>query len=251
MSESVLELAGIPIRALSPASAIDWICQAAPLKSGRDVHLLSSHGVWVAQYDPEFLHALQSAGAVLPDGKWVARSGRWLGTPLQQVRGPQLFRDVLDRGRARQLRHFFLAPNENCRLKLAARVQELYPGIHIAGSAVATWPNASAAQVAEQDRLIRETHPDIVWLGIATPRQDLEAARLAHSIPATIVAAGAALDFLAGTQAEAPVVWRTLGLEWLYRLGTDPKRLLKRYTIGNAAFVKAVVRQKIRQRQSR
>ncbi|MGV1034454.1 MAG: WecB/TagA/CpsF family glycosyltransferase [Microbacteriaceae bacterium] len=244
MTTTRLTLAGIPITAYSMADAVESICQPTDRPyGGRDVHLLSAHGVYVSRHDATFRDVLQQATLVLPDGKWVARSGAWLGTPLSQVRGPELFRRVLDRGRECGVRHYFLAPSEACRTLLEERARELFPGIQIAGSAVATWPDSPAAEHRAQEQAIARARPDIVWLGIATPRQDFEAARLAQILPATIIAAGAALDFLAGTQAEAPAGWRKLGLEWLYRLGTDPRRLLKRYTVGNLSFIGAVAQE--------
>jgi len=88
-----------------------------------------------------------------------------------------------------------------------------------------------------QDRRISATTPDIVWIGLGTPKQDWEARRLAASIGATTIAVGAAFDFAAGTVMEAPKWVRTIGFEWFFRLCSQPKRLWRRYLIGNSRFL--------------
>ena len=84
-----------------------------------------------------------------------------------------------------------------------------------------------------------------MWVGLGTPKQDVEVARLAASLPVVALAVGAAFDFLAGTVSQAPVWMQRSGLEWSYRLAQEPSRLAKRYLWGNPRFVAAVVRQRV------
>ena len=82
----------------------------------------------------------------------------------------------------------------------------------------------------------------MVWVGLGTPKQDVIAAQLAQKSDLTFVAIGAAFDFIAGTKRQAPRMMREHGLEWLFRLASEPRRLWKRYLLGNAIFLFAVVR---------
>jgi N-acetylglucosaminyldiphosphoundecaprenol N-acetyl-beta-D-mannosaminyltransferase len=93
----------------------------------------------------------------------------------------------------------------------------------------------------EQDNDIRSASPDIVWVGLGTPKQDFEVSRLA-SEGFMAIAVGAAFDFSAGTKKTAPSWMTTAGLEWLYRFGSEPRRLWRRYLVGNVIFLKSAMR---------
>ncbi|MDP9889822.1 exopolysaccharide biosynthesis WecB/TagA/CpsF family protein [Pseudarthrobacter enclensis] len=100
----------------------------------------------------------------------------------------------------------------------------------------------SPREYESQDRRIEDTNPDIVWVGLGTPKQDFEAQRLATAGNFFAVAVGAAFDFSAGTKKEAPRWITALGFEWLFRLAAEPKRLWRRYLIGNFVFLYSVIR---------
>jgi N-acetylglucosaminyldiphosphoundecaprenol N-acetyl-beta-D-mannosaminyltransferase len=95
----------------------------------------------------------------------------------------------------------------------------------------------SPDEKAEQDRAITEADPDIVWIGLGTPKQDFEAARLARATGRCCIGVGAAFDFAAGAKREAPAALRRFGLEWAFRLATEPGRLWRRYVLGNPRFL--------------
>lgn len=100
----------------------------------------------------------------------------------------------------------------------------------------------TAAERRAQDRRIRASGAQIAWVGLGTPKQDWEVARLAEELPVVAMAVGAAFDFLAGTKPQAPVWMRRTGTEWFYRLASEPRRLTKRYLWGNPRFIRAAVR---------
>jgi len=93
---------------------------------------------------------------------------------------------------------------------------------------------------------IADAGADVVWVGLGTPRQDLFVDRFRGLVPVTLIAIGAAFDFHAGTKRQAPRVVQRFGFEWLFRLITEPRRLWKRYLIGNGRFVWAVLRRRPR-----
>ncbi|RPE85238.1 N-acetylglucosaminyldiphosphoundecaprenol N-acetyl-beta-D-mannosaminyltransferase [Curtobacterium sp. PhB137] len=236
-------LGGLPVIAASPelaATAVIHSSQAEP-RRGAAVHLINAYSIALAQKDLAFRDSLSRDAHNFPDGKplsWVTRLTR---QRLSQVRGPQFFQDVLDKGRASGVRHFLLGGSDELLVALRRNLEVKYPGLTIAGTHSPPFRPLTAAEVASQDKLILEADADIVWVGLGTPKQDHEVQRLAYSLPVVACAVGAAFDFAAGTKREAPTWMTRVGMEWLFRLLSEPRRLWKRYLIGNFIFVMAVV----------
>ena len=151
-------------------------------------------------------------------------------------------RSSLESQHTRTLRHYLLggSPEVNNILRLA--IARDFPSALICG--------ASSPPFQEFDEALRETisdaltasRADIVWVGLGTPKQDIEAERLAQVHPAMFIAVGAAFDYLAGTLDESPNFLRKLGLQWAHRFIKEPARLWRRYLFGNATFIRLVIR---------
>jgi len=209
---------------------------------GAAVHLLNAYSIALAQRDERFRTTLSGASCNFPDGKPLSWVTRLSNRRLHQVRGPQFFLDVMDQGRAEGVQHFLLGGSDDLLVKLQANLRELFPGVSIVGVASPPFRPLSTAEIAEQDGLIRASGADIVWVGLGTPKQDYEAERIARELQTVACAVGAAFDFTAGTKREAPRWMTRVGLEWLYRFMSEPRRLWRRYLIGNFAFLGAVLR---------
>jgi N-acetylglucosaminyldiphosphoundecaprenol N-acetyl-beta-D-mannosaminyltransferase len=125
---------------------------------------------------------------------------------------------------------------------LAERLNDLVPGVQVVGVESPPFRPLTEAEAAELVVRIREVRADIVWVGLGTPRQDLFVDRFRNRLSSTLVAVGAAFDFLAGTKRRAPTWMQDRGLEWAFRLGTEPGRLWRRYLMGNAEFLLGVAR---------
>lgn len=207
-----------------------------------DVHLSGAHGISEADKHPTYRVLLNSAAINFPDGRpltWVTRFSK---QRLRQVYGPHLLQDVLALGIGANVKHFLLGGTPETIALLAARLHADHPGVEIVGKQSPPFRDLTADEVIAQDRAIRESNADIVWIGLGAPKQDWEAARLAHSIPVIAVAVGAAFDFAAGTKRQAPEWMRQIGLEWAFRFATEPRRLWRRYIFGNARFIWAVLK---------
>jgi N-acetylglucosaminyldiphosphoundecaprenol N-acetyl-beta-D-mannosaminyltransferase len=120
---------------------------------------------------------------------------------------------------------------------LQRRIEANFPQAQIVGADSPPFHKPSASELAERDERIRQSGATMVWVGLGTPKQDYEVARLARDIPVVALAVGAAFDFLAGTTPQAPVWMQRNGLEWAYRLASEPRRLGKRYLWGNSIFI--------------
>jgi N-acetylglucosaminyldiphosphoundecaprenol N-acetyl-beta-D-mannosaminyltransferase len=237
-------IAGVPVVVADRARAVEQLVDLALANQPGDVHLANSYVLSLAARDPEYRRVLVESAAVYPDGKPLSWASRLLPGPrLSQVRGPSLFPDVLDRGREQGLRHYLLGNTDAVLATMRVELERRYPGVRIVGSHRSYFRPMTPDEIRAQDDDIRAAAPDIVWVGLGTPLQDAETRRLARELGVLAIGVGVVFDFVAGTKAEAPAWTTRLGVEWLFRLCTEPRRLWRRYLIGNAVFVGAVLRQ--------
>lgn len=207
------------------------------------IHFVNAYTISLADRDLSYLEVFQSGSINFPDGKpisWISKL-RADKHVLRQIKGPEFFELCLDRGRSKKIKHFFLGSTEETLLQLKNQIENKYPGVEIVGTYSPPFRGLTALELNEQDNFILKANPDVIWVGLGTPKQDYEAKRLTHKHKVTAIAIGAAFDFSAGTVPKCPSLISSLGLEWLFRLFTEPKRLWKRYLIGNPRFIRSVI----------
>ncbi|ACL60453.1 WecB/TagA/CpsF family glycosyltransferase [Methylobacterium nodulans] len=189
------------------------------------------HGVIECRKDPRLRAIHAEADLVTPDGVPLVWMSRLLGYgPIGRVYGPDLMREVIRLSPALGYRHFFYGGAPGVAEQLRARLCTAVPGLSVVGIHCppfrALTPEEDEAIVSE----INAAQPDIVWVGLSTPKQEAWMAAHRGRITAPVmVGVGAAFDFLAGTKRQAPRWMQRSGLEWLYRLATEPRRLAGRY----------------------
>jgi N-acetylglucosaminyldiphosphoundecaprenol N-acetyl-beta-D-mannosaminyltransferase len=204
--------------------------------------LVNSYSISLMAREHRYASVLRGDGINLADGRpvtWaLAALSRRAGTPTLpgHVRGPSLFDRVLDESQGTGVRHFLLGGTPYTLARLEAAIAARYPKALVVGVESPPFRPLTAEERIEQDERIRASGADIVWVGLGTPRQDIEAERLAQTVGRPVVAVGAAFDFLAGTKREAPVWVQRAALEWLFRLASEPRRLWRRYTTGLLRF---------------
>jgi N-acetylglucosaminyldiphosphoundecaprenol N-acetyl-beta-D-mannosaminyltransferase len=237
---------GIPFIARDPIGAAnDLVLAALASGGGEHVHLANAYSVSLANRYPALAAETFCAGGWnLPDGRPIAVLSRLRGDLplLRQVRGPQFMLDVCEQGVPAGLKHYLLGGSPEVLVALERALREEFPGIDIAGSFSPPFREPTDLELAERDAAVIASGAHVVWVGLGTPKQDREVARLARSTGRVAVAVGAAFDFAAGTLREAPMWMRRLGLEWLFRLLMEPRRLWRRYLIGNVHFLGVVLR---------
>lgn len=218
---------------------------------GVHVHLASAQTIALADRSAELDRVVNGDGWVLPDGKplsWVS----WLRRDrprLHQTRGHEVFLGVVEAGLGLGLRHFLLGSTPRVLSDMQANLEKRFPGVQIVGVESPPFRQITAGEFDERDAQIRASGAHIVWVGLGTPKQDFEVARLAGSVPALAVAVGAVFDFTAGRLTVAPRWMSAVGLEWLFRLFSEPQRLWRRYTVDSSKFVAAVLRYGRRRRR--
>ncbi|WP_412162893.1 WecB/TagA/CpsF family glycosyltransferase [Curtobacterium flaccumfaciens] len=239
------EIAGVPIIVATRDEAIEQIAAVAKSGGAGDVHLANSYVISLTAQDEDYHRLIASGAAVYPDGKpltWVSRV--LPGRALSQVRGPSLFPDMMDRGRSRGLRHFLLGNTDEVLASLRAELERRYPGVSIVGTHRSYFRPLTDDELAAQDAEIVAADPDIIWVGLGTPLQDVETRRIAEHLGKVAIGVGVAFDFIAGTKPVAPEWMTRVGLEWVFRLASEPRRLWKRYLIGNFVFLRAALRRR-------
>lgn len=240
---------GVRIDAAEFDQALNMVLRSPHYPGGRSVHLCNAYSLSLARRDPGYATILNEGGVNLPDGKPLAMLARHLRLSSGvRVYGPDLMTATLDRGRGMGLRHYLYGSTPETIDALKRQLQLQYPGLTIVGArpdAELIGPAAQQQPLSEVERQtlvddIREAKPNLVWVGLGTPKQDRFAVSMSSEIPATFVAVGAAFDFLSGRKPQAPKTLQRVGLEWAFRLGAEPRRLWRRYLIGNAEFVMGV-----------
>lgn len=237
---------GVDVSIVTLETAIDvlelWIV------SGRRefVCVRDIHGVILCQDDANLALIHQQAGMVLPDGSPLVWIGRLKGLPVGRTCGPDLLPAVCARSIVTGHSHFFFGGAPGIAQRLRASLEERYPGLKVIGAA--TPPYRPLSDV-EEERFIAEMNglqPDILWIGLSTPKQEEFMARMVGRLDVPVmIGVGAAFDIHAGTVARAPHLLQVVGCEWLWRLLQEPRRLGRRYCNTIPRFVSLVILQMI------
>jgi N-acetylglucosaminyldiphosphoundecaprenol N-acetyl-beta-D-mannosaminyltransferase len=204
------------------------------------------HGVMESQRDEALRRIHNAAGLVTPDGMPLVWLSHLKGERhVERVYGPDLMLALCARSvSGRGYRHFFYGGAPGVAERLADRLCARYPGLAVVGTYTPPFRQLTAAEDDDVVRRIDAAAPDIVWVGLSTPKQErwmhAHVGRL--SAPA-IIGVGAAFDFHAGLKKQAPRWMQRTGLEWSFRLMTEPRRLWRRYLTNNPMFVLRVVHQ--------
>jgi N-acetylglucosaminyldiphosphoundecaprenol N-acetyl-beta-D-mannosaminyltransferase len=197
------------------------------------------HGVMECQRDLALRVIHNQAGLVTPDGMplvWLS----WLHgyRHVERVYGPDLMLACCAHSVPRGYRHFFYGGGPGVPERLAAHLQARFPGLIVAGSWSPPFGRLTPDQEQATIERISAAAPDIVWVGLSTPKQERWMAEFVGRLPAPVlIGVGAAFDFHAGLKRQAPLWMQRSGFEWLFRLATEPRRLWRRYLTNNPRFV--------------
>jgi N-acetylglucosaminyldiphosphoundecaprenol N-acetyl-beta-D-mannosaminyltransferase len=245
------EILGIPIAMTHYAEAMDVMDGMIARRQRGYVCAVAVHAVMVSQHDDEMRRAVTGSTLTVPDGMPLVWASNMLGENLRnRVYGPEL----MDRycGRCAERGHrvwLYGGRDQGSLMQLALNLRRRHPGIEIVGGYS---PPFRPLTSEEEDAIvaqINEARPDVVWVGIGVPKQEKWMAHMRPRLEAPVLCGvGAAFDFHAGRISQAPPWMQERGLEWIYRIAQEPRRLLPRYLSYNPAFVAAFARQLVRER---
>jgi N-acetylglucosaminyldiphosphoundecaprenol N-acetyl-beta-D-mannosaminyltransferase len=235
-AEPPVELGGVTLTDCAPDEAVELLVAAVRSGDTLAVHLCNAYTITLAARDARYRAALNGRSVNLIDGTPVAWHVRLLtGRPAKgPVRGPSFMRRMLDEP---GLRHFLYGGTDEVLASLRREIAVSHPVATVCGAVAPPFRPVREGDVAALREELRGARADVVWVGLGTPKQDYLLASLVESDCCVAVGVGAAFDFIAGHKREAPLILQQSGFEWVHRLITEPRRLWKRYLLGNTRFV--------------
>lgn len=210
------------------------------------INTINAHSYNTAQKDVVFAEALTNGDVLIPDGASIVKACRWIkakSQPKERIAGWDLFVHEMERvnkeNEGAKKKVMFLGSSNNVLALIKARAEKDYPNIEVITFSPPYKPVFSDDDNRMMIESINNTKPDLLWIGMTAPKQEKWA--YAHwnelNINCHVGTIGAVFDFYAGTMQRAPIWWQEHSLEWLYRLLKEPKRMWRRYLIGNILFL--------------
>jgi N-acetylglucosaminyldiphosphoundecaprenol N-acetyl-beta-D-mannosaminyltransferase len=233
---------GVGISVLNLDTAVEAVALAISTRRKGYICVTGVHGVSEAQEDPAFRKILNEAFLCTPDGMPMVWMGRLAGhRGMDRVYGPDFMALICERGIREGWRHFFYGGAEGVAEALKASLEKRFPGLQITGTHTPPFRPLNADERAQLVRKVDEAKPDILWVGLSTPKQERFMAEYLAALNVHLMAGvGAAFDFHSGRIRQAPRWMQRSGLEWFFRLCVDPRRLWKRYLKNNPLFIARV-----------
>ena len=235
-----INVLGTGVDALNPAAAVrliaGWLLEET---TGRYVSVVDVHCIMQGHRRPEVRQAYNLADACMPDGMPLTWVGRSSGHPtMSRVYGPDLMLALLELASTSGFTNFFLGGAEGVAEELKVRTVRRFPGLSVVGTYTPPFRPLTAEEKCELVTMVNDLQPDLVWVGLGAPKQDLFMAEF-HSLLncKVLIGVGAAFDFLTGRVRQAPRWMMRAGLEWFFRLCMEPRRLAPRYLRNNPAFL--------------
>jgi N-acetylglucosaminyldiphosphoundecaprenol N-acetyl-beta-D-mannosaminyltransferase len=230
---------GVGISVLNLDSAVAAVSQALQKDVRGYVCVTGVHGVSEAQQYPAFRTILNHSLLTTPDGMPMVWMGRLQGfRSMGRVYGPDLMLRVCELSRERRITHFLYGGAPGVAEDLKRTLEARFPGLQVVGTFTPPFRPLSPEEEKELGRQVAATKPDIFWVGLSTPKQETFMAEYWQKLDARLFfGVGAAFDFHTGRVAQAPRWMQRCGLEWLFRLGCEPRRLWKRYFKNNPLFL--------------
>jgi N-acetylglucosaminyldiphosphoundecaprenol N-acetyl-beta-D-mannosaminyltransferase len=246
------DVLGVPVAMVDYDRAMDVMDGLVERRERGYVCAAPVHAVMVAQDDSEMLAALRGSTLVVPDGMPLVWASNLLGESLSdRVYGPELMLRYSDRCAERGHRVWLYGGRDQGSLvQLALSMRRRHPGIRIVGGYSPPFRPLTDEEEANVVTQVNEARPDVLWVGIGVPKQEKWMARMRDQLEVPVMCGvGAAFDFHSGRVPMAPAWMQDRGLEWIYRMRQEPRRLMRRYLTTNPRFVGAFARQYVSERR--
>lgn len=214
------------------------------------INTINAHSYNVARRDKLFAEALKKGDYLIPDGMSVVKACKWLhakSQPKERIAGADLFEYEMDRLNKKCGTVMFMGSSEKTLAKIVEQAAKVYPNLKVVTYSPPYKPEFDEADNKAIVDAINMANPDLLWIGMTAPKQ--EKWTYSHwnelNIHCHVGTIGAVFDFFAGNTKRAPQWWQKHGLEWLYRLIKEPRRMWRRYIIGNTVFLWHMLDEKI------
>jgi N-acetylglucosaminyldiphosphoundecaprenol N-acetyl-beta-D-mannosaminyltransferase len=233
-----VNILGVAVDALDLTRALSRVSNALQANEKGYVCAIGVHGILEALSDPCVARAFEEAAIVVPDGMPMVWIGHLQGhRGMRHVTGPALMREIFNRQEFAGYTHFLYGGREGVADELAARLTRTFPGTRIVGTYTPPYRDLTRSEELDVITTINTCRPDMIWVGVSTPRQELLMRRLLPRLNVGLMfGVGAAFDFHTGRIRDCPAWLKLIGFQWLHRLMQDPRRLWRR-NLGNASFI--------------
>lgn len=245
MAPSQRDLFGLRLDAMTMPQAVARCAEALETRKRVLVGVVNAAKIVKLRSDPALRESLLECDVLFADGQAVVWASRLLGRPLpERVAGIDLFEQLLQLADRDHRSVYLLGAKPEVLATLRERVSERFPGLTIAGSRDGYFPVEDSATVADE---IRSSHADMIFLGMTSPKKEIFLGTYGDSLNVPIMhGVGGSFDIMAGITKRAPERWQRLGLEWLFRVLQEPRRLWRRYLTTNAAFAWLIIKERVR-----
>lgn len=239
-----IDVLGVGLSVTSMKAALGEIAGWIERGEQQYVCVTSVHGVMESQRDPELMRIHNESGLTIPDGAPMLWAGRFAGArEMERMRGPDFMLALCQLAAERGWRSYLYGGAPGTPELLTRQLAERFPGLTVAGAYSPPFRDLTREEDAEIVKRINAASPDLVWVGLSTPKQERWMASHVGRIEAPVLlGVGAAFDVHAGLIPQAPRWLRPSGLEWVFRLSRDPRRLWRRYLRNNPLFVAKIIR---------
>jgi N-acetylglucosaminyldiphosphoundecaprenol N-acetyl-beta-D-mannosaminyltransferase len=230
---------GIPVEPLDMERAVARIHEEWEAGRKGYVCLIGVHGIMEAQRDPQLAQVYARATLMVPDGMPTVWVGRWQGFHrMERVAGPDLMLEIFRRTEFSQCTHFLYGGKQGVADELRASLTKRFPWVRIVGTYTPPFRDLTPEELESFAARIQALKPDMLWVGISTPKQEHFMKRILPLIESSLMfGVGAAFDFHTGRIKDAPNWVKRAGMQWLHRLIQDPRHLFWRYLRNNSAFL--------------
>ena len=239
MTDSVL-FNSILIRNIKDVNFSAFLSHVNDSQDKKHIHLLAASSI-VAAIDDKYLASIFSSGFSLCDSAPLAKIIRLSIPNFDQIRGSDFLRQIIKHDTGK-VNHFFIVSNSKIYESIRRYALQVNEHFKICGGIIPEFTDDFSEFYINWASKIKQASADYIWIGLGSPKQDRIAYELSELTGKLCIAIGAAIEFVSGEKKEAPKIIQLLYLEWLFRLASDPRRLIKRYTLENIIFIWLVIK---------
>ena len=232
------DVIGVPISAVTMETALSFVAENLDSLGGQYVCASNVHTTVMARENAHYMNVQSESVMSLPDGKPLSVVGRRkMACPMEKVTGTHFMQNIFTDERFTEKKHYFYGTTQENLENMIAKVRVDYPELAICGYEPSVFRELSDEEVVELAGRINDAQADFIWIAIGAPRQEILMHRLKGKVNGLMTGVGGAFNILAGVVSDAPMWMQNAGLEWLYRLLKEPRRLFKRYLVTNSKFI--------------
>jgi len=241
--KKLIDVLGIGVDPVNTEKVKSWVFDQIKFRGGKTIAFATVNGVMCCEQDDSVRSAFESADMVVPDGMpmvWLGKNQGFKST--DRVYGPELMWEICASGVERRMSHFLLGGKEGVADQLKKRFEKEFKGIQICGTLSPPFRTLRDDEWEAIKAELEEKSPDLVWVGLGSPKQELFMQRMQGAGVGVFLGVGAAFDIYTGSLKDSPQWVKKMGMQWFHRFLQEPRRLWYRYLVLNPLFIFQLIR---------